>query len=56
MGLDVVKTNIEKVGGRVEVFSDKDIGTTFRLNLPLTLVIINAFIIIVCEKFCYTTK
>ena len=51
MGLDVVKTNIEKVGGRVEVFSDKDIGTTFRLNLPLTLVIINAFIIIVCEKF-----
>ena len=51
MGLDIVKTNIEKVGGRVEVFSDKDIGTTFRLNLPLTLVIINAFIIIVCEKF-----
>ena len=51
MGLDVVKTNIEKVGGRVEVFSDKDIGTTFRLNLPLTLVIINAFIIIIAGKF-----
>ncbi len=45
VGLDVVKTNIEKLGGKIEVISEPGRGTTFRLILPLTLVIISAFII-----------
>lgn len=46
VGMDVVKTNIEKLGGKVEVFSDLGVGTTFRLILPLTLVIISALIVV----------
>lgn len=45
VGMDVVKTNIEKLGGKVEVFTAKEQGTTFRLLLPLTLVIISSFIV-----------
>lgn len=46
VGMDVVKTNIEKLGGKVEVFSDLGAGTTFRLILPLTLAIISALIVV----------
>ena len=46
VGLDVVKTNIENLGGKIEVISEAGRGTTFRLILPLTLVIISAFIVI----------
>ena len=46
VGLDVVKTNIEKLGGKIEVISEAGRGTTFRLILPLTLAIISAFIVI----------
>ncbi len=46
VGLDVVKTNIENLGGKVEVISEAGRGTTFRLILPLTLAIIAAFIVI----------
>ncbi|SEO94489.1 hybrid sensor histidine kinase/response regulator [Propionispora vibrioides] len=45
VGMDVVKTNIEKLGGKVEVFTTRERGTTFRLLLPLTLVIISSFIV-----------
>lgn len=47
VGMDVVKTNIEKLGGKIEILSNPGIGTTFRLVLPLTLAIISAFIVIV---------
>jgi two-component system, chemotaxis family, sensor kinase CheA len=40
VGLDVVKTNIEKVGGSVDVTSVLGVGTTFRITIPLTLAII----------------
>jgi len=40
VGLDVVKKNIEKIGGAVIVRSSKDRGTTFLLRIPLTLAII----------------
>lgn len=40
VGLDVVKTNIEKVGGSVDVTSVLGMGTTFRITIPLTLAII----------------
>lgn len=42
VGMDVVKTNIEKVGGMVEVSSKPRQGTTLRIRIPLTLTIIPA--------------
>lgn len=40
VGLDVVRKNIEKLRGSVELFSEKGKGTLFRIKLPLTLAII----------------
>lgn len=48
VGLDVVRTNIEKLGGLVEVDSEKGSGTTFTLKLPLTLAIIPS-LLVTCE-------
>ena len=45
VGLDVVKTNIEKLGGKIEIQTVLGAGTNFRLILPLTLAIISAFIV-----------
>ncbi len=45
VGMDVVKTNIEKLGGTIEIETEKDKGTTFDIKLPLTLAIIPALII-----------
>ncbi|MBZ8180362.1 chemotaxis protein CheA [Oscillatoria salina] len=45
VGMDVVKSNIEKVGGTVEVHSQRQLGTTFKLKIPLTLAIIPALIV-----------
>ena len=45
VGMDVVKTNIEKLGGKIEILSDLGVGTKFRLILPLTLAIISALIV-----------
>lgn len=45
VGLDVVKSNIEKFGGTVEVHTVKGKGTRFRLLLPLTLAIIPSLIL-----------
>ncbi len=42
VGMDVVKTNIEKIGGSVEVRTAKNEGTTFKIKIPLTLAIIPA--------------
>lgn len=42
VGLDVVKTNIEKLQGSVEVFTELGKGSKFRIQLPLTLAIIDA--------------
>ncbi|MGH1502394.1 MAG: chemotaxis protein CheW [Acidimicrobiales bacterium] len=42
VGMDVVKTNIEKIGGSVEIRSQKGEGTTFKIKIPLTLAIIPA--------------
>ena len=51
VGLDVVRTNIEKLGGTVEVFTAKNKGTTFRLILPLTLAIIPSLIISIADHY-----
>ncbi|MEN8908136.1 MAG: chemotaxis protein CheW [Clostridiales bacterium] len=45
VGMDVVKSNIEKLGGTVEVFTKMNLGTTIRLMLPLTLAIIQSLIV-----------
>ena len=50
VGMDVVKTNIEKLGGHIELESEYGRGTTILLRLPLTLAIIPSLIIGVGES------
>ncbi len=45
VGMDVVKTNIEKIGGTVDVQSTVGQGTTLKVKIPLTLAIVPALII-----------
>ena len=45
VGMDVVKTNIEKLGGNVEIESVPGQGTTIHIKLPLTLAIIPSLIV-----------
>ena len=45
VGMDVVHTNIEKINGTVDVYSQLGRGTTFKLKIPLTLAIIPTLII-----------
>ncbi len=45
VGMDVVKTNLDRLGGKVEILSTQGKGTTFRIKLPLTLAIIPSLIV-----------
>ncbi len=45
VGMDVVKTNIEKIGGTVDINSVSGQGTTLKIKIPLTLAIIPALIV-----------
>ena len=45
VGMDVVKTNIEKIGGHVELLNRTEGGTTIRIKIPLTLAIIPGLVI-----------
>ena len=45
VGMDVVKTNIEKIGGTVDLQSKPGQGTTLRIKIPLTLAIIPALVV-----------
>lgn len=45
VGMDVVKTNIEKIGGTVDIHSKVGQGTTLKIKIPLTLAIIPALIV-----------
>lgn len=45
VGMDVVKTNIEKIGGTVDLQSRRGEGTTLKIKIPLTLAIIPALIV-----------
>ncbi len=52
IGMDVVKTNIGKLGGIVDITSDVGIGTKMTITLPITLAIISAlFVEIVGHKY-----
>jgi two-component system chemotaxis sensor kinase CheA len=45
VGRDVVRTNVEQAGGRVEMESRAGAGTTLRLRVPLTLAIVPALVV-----------
>ena len=45
VGMDVVKTNIEKIGGSIDLTSVPGAGTTVRIRIPLTLAIIPALVV-----------
>jgi two-component system, chemotaxis family, sensor kinase CheA len=50
VGMDVVKTNIEKLNGIIDIDSEIDVGTTIKLKIPLTLAIIQALLVGVQEE------
>jgi two-component system chemotaxis sensor kinase CheA len=45
VGMDVVKTNIETIGGVVDIATELGRGTTFTIKIPLTLAIVSALIV-----------
>lgn len=50
VGMDVVKTNISKLGGVIDVQSESGIGTKMTITLPITLAIVSALIIRVQQQ------
>jgi two-component system chemotaxis sensor kinase CheA len=52
VGMDVVKTNIEKIGGTVDLQSEQGVGTIIKIKIPLTLAIIPA-LIVGCDNYRY---
>lgn len=51
VGMDVVKTNIEKLNGIIEIKSEKGRGSTIILKIPLTLAIIQALLVKISGEF-----
>lgn len=45
VGMDIVKSNVEKIGGRIQVESTIGQGSVFRVHLPLTLAILRALLV-----------
>ncbi len=45
VGMDVVRTNIEKIGGTIDLRSERGKGTTVTIKVPLTLAIVSALIV-----------
>ena len=45
VGMDVVKSEITSLGGRIEIASEAGKGTTFRLYLPLTLAVTQTLLV-----------
>ena len=50
VGMDVVRTNINKINGTVEIRSQNGLGSTFVINLPLTIAIIQALMVAIGEE------
>ncbi len=56
VGMDVVKKNIEKLRGKIEIASEKGKGSTFTIKLPLTLAVIDGMVVrIGRQKFILPT-
>jgi len=51
VGMDVVRSNIEELGGRIQVESEPGVGSVFRIHMPLTLAIIDGFLVQVGESY-----
>lgn len=51
VGMDVVKTNIEKLNGMIDIESTIGVGTSIKLKIPLTLAIIQALLVGVQEEY-----
>jgi two-component system chemotaxis sensor kinase CheA len=51
VGMDVVKTNIEKLNGIIDIESELEKGTVMKLKIPLTLAIIQALLVGVQEEY-----
>jgi two-component system chemotaxis sensor kinase CheA len=50
VGMDVVKTNVERIGGTIDVASVAGRGTTFIIKIPLTLAIVSALVVEVAQE------
>ncbi|MET0523993.1 MAG: chemotaxis protein CheA [Nocardioides sp.] len=50
VGMDVVRTNIERIGGSIDLSSDPGRGTTVRVRIPLTLAIIPALVVTAADN------
>jgi two-component system chemotaxis sensor kinase CheA len=50
VGMDIVKTNINKLGGVIDVHSEAGIGTKMAITLPITLAIVSALLVRVHEQ------
>jgi len=50
VGMDVVKRSIEALRGEIELESEEEVGTTVRLRMPLTLAIIDGFLVGVGDR------
>ncbi|MBI5179489.1 MAG: chemotaxis protein CheA [Nitrospinae bacterium] len=56
VGMDVVRRNVEQLGGRVEIFSVPGKGSTFMVKLPLTMAIVDGMLVQVgSERFIIPT-
>jgi len=51
VGMDVVKRAIQSIGGRIVISSQPDKGSTFTINLPLTLAVLDGMLIKVAEQW-----
>jgi two-component system chemotaxis sensor kinase CheA len=45
VGMDVVKTSIQQLGGRISITSERGKGTTFSISLPLTLAVLDGMVV-----------
>ncbi len=52
VGLDVVKTSVEKIGGHISVFTEEGKGTRFRISLPLTLAVLDGLLVRLGSGLC----
>jgi len=50
VGMDVVKTNIDRLGGHIDIDSKVGTGTIFKVNLPLTLAIMPSLLVAATEQ------
>jgi len=51
VGMDVVKTNLEKLNGVIDIESELGVGSTFKLKIPLTLAIMQALLVAAQEEY-----